>query len=330
MQHVTRTAPNNFPLTVIQFKHILDVYHRDSDKSAVKQHPFFEDLAFNTVKNYRHAAKILREAADACFPLEYGGQTEQMSASHAQVIVDHIIAERGPGAARCAVASMGSILSYMILYTSVSTSTHNAFDYVKIPKGEMIGAWTKEQIEQHLSADTGGFVSLLVLLLYETGQRLSDVVDIGPDNIKRQPVERGAQGTGEFIRLTQKKTGKEIVIPVSTSLSLILGKEKQYLKYQYLKYSGRSGPFLGQCAVPCNENSIRYFYQKECRRLGIEPLCLHGLRKSAVIRMIEAGATVFEVMAVTGHKSVSSLKHYMDGYSQMDAARAAFEKAGMV
>lgn len=320
MEHEQQREPNNKPLTIIQLKHVLGVYHRDSDKSAVKVHPFFEDLAFNTVKNYRHSAKILHETLDELYPLEYGAQTEQFSPGHAQSIVDSIIADRGPGAARCAVASMGSILAYMILYTRISTSTYNAFDYVKIPKGEMIGAWTKEQISEHISADVreGTFMKVLVMLLYETGQRLSDAIDISSDSIK-------TDGNGNrYLSVCQKKTGKNVIIPLSHDLSRTLGYVKQYIA------PTESRKFLS-CFVmpPYNENSVRYFYKKECDRLGIQPLPLHGLRKSAVIRMIEAGATVFEVMSVTGHKSVSSLKHYMDGYSQMESARRAFEKAGM-
>ncbi|OYW72928.1 MAG: hypothetical protein B7Z37_23530 [Verrucomicrobia bacterium 12-59-8] len=319
MEHTTRTEPNNRPLTVLQFKHVLEIYNRDSDKAAAKVHPFFEDLAFNTVKNYKHGSKVLLESMNEVCPLEFGGQNDQLSPAHAQAVVDSLIAERGPGAARCAVASMGSILSYMILYTNVSTSTYNAFDYVRIPKGEMIGAWTKEQIDQHLSADprAPNLLRTLTLLLYETGQRLSDVVWLSHGN-SRKIIINEKETAALFLK--QQKTGKDIVIPVSNVLANELGLALRF----------GNPPFLGRFVENLSENNVRYFYQKECRRLGIEPLPLHGLRKSAVIRMIEAGATVFEVMAVTGHKSVSSLKHYMDGYSQMESARRAFEKAGMV
>jgi hypothetical protein len=309
-EEAAQAKDNSSPLTIIQFKHLTERYARDADKAAHPAHPFFQDLAFNTVKNYKHAAKILGEAADTCFPLEYGGQKDQLSSQAAQRIVDEIIADRGPGAARCAVASMGSILSYMILYTSLSTSTHNAFDYVKIPAGKMIGAWTKEQIEEHENCQNW-LVRFLTVLLLDTGQRLSDAIKITPRHLLKK------DGEDWKVCLSQQKTGKTVVLPVTDRLRKF---------FQVFASTTESKPYISYLVANPTENNVRYFYQKACEKAGITPLPLHGLRKSAVIRMIESGATVFEVMAVTGHKSVSSLKHYMDGYDQIEAAERAFAK----
>lgn len=304
--HNSNREPSNSPITISQFKVLLERYARDANKANHPVHPFFEDLAFNTVKNYKHGSRILLEAAETEFPIQYGEQREQLNAGHAQRIVDNLIADRGPGAARAAVACMGSILSYMILYTRLSTSTYNAFDYVKMPQGNMIGAWIEDQISEHMSVNAGGLTKFLTCLLLDTGQRLSDAIRIAPQNVK----------DGK-ITLVQQKTGKTVVLPITERLSDW---------FEFLRSDSDQTPYIaGFVAQPC-ESKVRYFYQKECENYGIKPLQLHGLRKSAVIRMIESGATLFEVMAVTGHKSVSSLKHYMDGYDQIAAAERAFAK----
>ena len=313
---------NHKPLSIVDFEGLLLYYNKDSDKSAEKVHPFFEDLAFNTVKNYKHSSKVLAESLRECFP-PTSDRRRQLTPADAQQIVDNIVADRGPGSARVAVSTVGSILSYMILYRPVTTSVYNAFDHVKIPKGEMIDAWTDAQIKQHTSTGSEFLVTLVTLLL-ETGQRLSDIVDL------RWPQIEYNLASKEWtkIYIVQKKTGTKVSIPVTKELNKILRTLNVLIKH---------GQHAGKVLLPVwgldrsiTEDAVRYRYKTICDAFGIPPLQLHGLRKSAIIRMIDGGATLFEVMSVTGHKSVSSLRHYMEGYDKVAAAERAFAKAGLL
>jgi integrase len=124
-----------------------------------------------------------------------------------------------------------------------------------------------------------------------------------------QPVAR------KSIKIVQKKTGTLVEIPILANSILV----DEFLR-GVVEWSDSILNVSG------NENAARSRYKQHCNDLGITPLQLHGLRKSAVIRMIEAGATEYEIMAITGHKSTSSLRAYTKGYDVARAGREAYRK----
>ncbi len=294
-------------ITKKQFLNLLGVY----GKSIVAGHQFFEDLAPNTIRNYRvGCSNLLQVVMD-----NWGNEPEgPFNPRDAQALVDDLIDTKGPGSARATVASMGSILSFMILYTDICNNTYNPFDYIKIPTSENIEPWSKEQILEYQGCKSS-YIGKLVTILYETGQRLSDVVElkwsdfIEIDNslLPGKVIPR----LKDSVKIKQKKTGNVVEIPILSSSNIISFFDTK--NAEKLIFKG-------------DENEVRYLYKQECIYYGITPLPLHGLRKSAVIRMIEAGATEYEIMAITGHKSTSSLRAYTKGYDVARAGREAYRK----
>lgn len=293
---------NGTQITKKQFLELLSCYGR----SIVAGHQFFEDLAPNTVRNYRVGCSNLLQAVMDNWGTEPDGP---FNPRDAQVLVDDLIDTKGPGSARATVASMGSILSFMILYTDICSNTYNPFDYVRVPTSENIAPWTKEQIAEHQNC-RDAYIRRLVSLLYETGQRLSDVVDLKWSDFLT--VEAGIPFPKKSVKITQKKTGTTVEIPILSGSFLI----STFI-------DGESDPIL---MVSGDESKARSKYKQRCEDYDITPLQLHGLRKSAVIRMIEAGATEYEIMAITGHKSTSSLRAYTNGYDVARAGREAYRK----
>jgi integrase len=55
-------------------------------------------------------------------------------------------------------------------------------------------------------------------------------------------------------------------------------------------------------------------------------LSFHGLRKASAARLAEAGASANEIMAVTGHQTVSEVTRYTAAADQRGRARAAIGK----
>lgn len=287
-------------ITKRQFLNLLIKY----GEALTAGHQFFDDLAPNTIRNYRvGCANLLSVCLD-----NWGNHPDgPLLAKDAQLIVDDLIDEKGPGSARATVACMGSILSFMILYTDLCQNTYNPFDMIKVPTSENIPAWTKDQIENHLTFGTP-FIRQLVAILYETAQRLSDVLFLSPVHIWAN--SRG--GAHSFIEIVQSKTGTKVQIPILSG----------GLMCQHIPNKFETMPILGEGST----NTVRYKYKFHCEKRGITPLPLHGLRKSAVLRMIEAGATEFEIMAITGHKSASSLRSYIGGYDKNKAGVEAYRK----
>ena len=60
---------------------------------------------------------------------------------------------------------------------------------------------------------------------------------------------------------------------------------------------------------------------------GLPERCVtHGLRKAAARRLAEAGCTPHQIMAVTGHRSLSEVENYTRAARQKELAAAAISK----
>jgi integrase/recombinase XerD len=67
-----------------------------------------------------------------------------------------------------------------------------------------------------------------------------------------------------------------------------------------------------------------------CDQAGLKPvLCkdgIHGLRKAACVQLAEAGCTAPEIMAVSGHVTLSEAQKYVTDVEQKQMAEAATAK----
>jgi integrase len=66
---------------------------------------------------------------------------------------------------------------------------------------------------------------------------------------------------------------------------------------------------------------------KACTRAGLSRECtFHGLRKAACRRLAEAGCTVHEIAAISGHVSLKENERYTKAADQQRLARAALAR----
>ena len=73
-------------------------------------------------------------------------------------------------------------------------------------------------------------------------------------------------------------------------------------------------------------NSLTRFMQKAVREAGLPAKCVpHGLRKAGLRRLAEAGKTVNQMAAVSGHKSLAEVQRYTAAADQRRLARDAME-----
>jgi hypothetical protein len=67
------------------------------------------------------------------------------------------------------------------------------------------------------------------------------------------------------------------------------------------------------------------WFGERCREAGLR-LNAHGLRKAAARRLVEAGCSVHEVMAITGHRTLSEVQRYTREVEQERMADAAVRR----
>jgi integrase len=121
-------------------------------------------------------------------------------------------------------------------------------------------------------------VRLAVHLLYYTGQRIGDVCRM-----------RWSDITNGFLSVTQQKTGKSLEIPLHRDLQAELAATPRKGLTILTRIDGR----------PLSTVTLRLNLQDFTAGLGIKTVP-HGLRKNAVNALLEHGATVPEVAAITG------------------------------
>jgi hypothetical protein len=73
-----------------------------------------------------------------------------------------------------------------------------------------------------------------------------------------------------------------------------------------------------------------------CKRAGIEGVVgddqqlrnfrAHGRRKAACVRLVEAGCTVLEIMAVSGYRTLGQVQIYIEEANRKRMAEAAIDK----
>jgi integrase len=143
-----------------------------------------------------------------------------------------------------------------------------------------------------------------------TGQRQSDVLKMDWSAI--------AAG-GDEIRVRQDKTRKPLWIPIHRELRPVLDRLEK-VSTRILTNSRRLPWASGFKAAWQNEMSKPVFAAFRERRL-----VFHGLRKSSVVMLLEAGCTDAEVAAITGQWR-QMVEHYSIMVNQRKLARSAILK----
>jgi integrase len=178
---------------------------------------------------------------------------------------------------------------------------------LKTPKSDGIYTWSEQDIAAYEAAHAVGTKARLALALgLYTGQRRGDVLRMG-----RQHVRDG------ILSVKQQKTRTELRIPVHPDLRAIIdatpGEHLTFLTTRTGKpYSGDN--FSEQFRAWCKAARL----SKECS--------YHGLRKAACRRLAEAGCSVNEIAAVSGHATLREVQRYTKAVDQERMARSAMAR----
>lgn len=97
---------------------------------------------------------------------------------------------------------------------------------------------------------------------------------------------------GEFIAVTQQKTGSKLLIPIHAALRAELSVWSE----------NGAGTFLATGAgKPFSVNGFYNAFAEWCQEAGLPKGCSpHGLRKAAARLLAEAGCTTHQIAAITG------------------------------
>ena len=78
-----------------------------------------------------------------------------------------------------------------------------------------------------------------------------------------------------------------------------------------------------QTARPFGGSNFRTHFGRAMRAAGLSGLTFHGLRYTAAARLAEAGCSLEQIAAVTGHKSLGMIEKYSRDADQKRLAGSA-------
>jgi integrase len=229
---------------------------------------------------------------------------------------DVVIESRGPGAGQQFVAVVRTFLSWCVDRGMIDA---NPALRIATPRGGTLKPWTEAEAQQAMKAFPEP-ARRAVVLAYHLGQRRGDLTQITWDNVD---LARGQ------IRLQQEKAqdgpdGRAwMVLPIPPALKL----ELQHWKLAPL---GNARPMRAPTVLttprgmPWIRSALSVAIKRAVTKAGMRAgLNLHGLRKLLAADIAEAGGTVKEIAAVTGHRTLGMVAHYTASADQERMADAA-------
>ncbi len=265
--------------------------------------PKFQSLTENSRKLW---TRELRQAAD----LEMLGaySLKEIRPSLIQGYLDGF--HDRPAKQGAALAALKAIERWAVVRDLLPRSITLGIETGKANGGHI--PWSDSQVasaESHARTEIGRAVTLGA----NTGQRISDLVRMGPTDIEYY---KGHQG----INVTQAKTGRQVWVPITEKLAQAMA-----------TWDRRPGPFLlSPTGKPWRPQwlSEAWDYEKkrnpeltEHRQLG---LVLHGLRGHCCVRLSRDGLTDHQISDIVG-MSIPMVGRYTRLSSQRDNALAAID-----
>lgn len=223
---------------------------------------------------------------------------------------DIIAKKRGPGAANIFISVMSSFFTWAMAREKVELNP--AAGIARLEGGEL-PPWTEDEAQRVMRPGVlPESVRRAAVLAYYTGQRRGDLVAM-----------TWAAYDGQRIRLTQRKTGVSLVLPVEPGL-------KQELDAWRAENKAADQPgihILTSSRGPWTPNALSHAFLRELGRLkGFRPgLNIHGFRKLRATLLAQAGCSAHQIMAITGHTTLGMVQHYTKAADQERLALSAVE-----
>ncbi len=215
-----------------------------------------------------------------------------------------------PEAANGIVKALRAVFKHAMLAGLVNRNPATAVEYLPA-NGEGFHSWTEDEIAQYEAHHPIGTKARLALaLLIYSGQRRSDIVLLGKQHIR-------SDGRLHF---TQQKNRRRK--PVSLALPIL----PELRRIIDASPCGEMTFLVSDRGTPYTAESFGNRFRAWCTEAGLPHCTAHGLRKAAAAWLADLGATIHEIAAVTGHRSLKEVQRYTHGATQRTLADNAMAR----
>lgn len=261
---------------------------------AWQRSPEWDRLAPNTKEGYARYSRPLLPLAHV--------RLDQVERREITSIRNTLREVRGPGVAAAFVRTVSAMFGWAIENGWLKQSPTAR---MKRGAGGHLPAWTPADAALAIERLPEPLRRAVVLALY-TGQRRGDLIGL-PWNAY----------DGRTLRLRQEKTGAAVVIPCHPALLAELDAWRRETASVLILVNGNGRPWRGP--------NLSKQLQGALARIEGFPAGrnIHGLRKLAAANLAEAGCTLHEIAAITGHRSLGMVQLYTASADQERLAEAA-------
>jgi integrase/recombinase XerD len=293
--------------------------------------PVQKGLSVNTILAYRDAVKLLLCYVADTVKIPVDKLTvEDITEKMVLGFLDECEQKRGcsPRTRNARLAAIRSLFDFIARQEPVLIVHCGQIRAIPLKRAEhqMVGYLEEKEIQAVLNAidvnsRTGMRDKALLMLMYNTGARVSEIVAIELDDLR---LDDSAQ-----IRL-HGKGGKERACPLWPETATVL---EGYLHQRTVKKSETQSVFLNANGAPITRFGIRHITRKygtqaQANHPGAsaKPVNPHTIRHTSAMHLLRAGNDINMVSYWLGHADINTTHIYVE--IDMEMKRKMIEKAG--
>jgi site-specific recombinase XerD len=297
-------------------------------------HAFFQDwliqqrgISSHTVISYRDTWRLfLRFVAERSQRAVAKFTVDQITAKEVLAFLDHCEKERqvSIGTRNCRLAALRSFFSFVagheplllaqcaeILRVPTKRAPHRSIRSMEVEEIEAILA------QPNRSSLLGQRDHALLALLYNTGARIQEALNLCPQDIRFEPPARvRIVGKGE-------KERECPLWPETVALLKALLKRQPRGKQERI-FANRYGAPLGASGVRFKLRNYVMAAAKQTPSLNLKRVSPHLFRHSTACHLLASGVDITVVRDVLGHADLDTTSHYAQ--ANLETKRNALEK----
>jgi integrase len=256
-------------------------------------------------RGLKASTQVMRRNIIERFRLEHGDSPiNRLARSHIKEIIG--AKANTPEAANNLLKVLRVLLNYAVSVDMIPSNPTIGIKKYRSENPDGIHTWTEDEVPQFLARHPiGTMAHLAMMLMLCLGQRRSDVVRMGWQHIRNGK-----------ITLRQEKTNTALLIPIHPDLEQALALAPRNNLTFLVTMFGK----------PFTTAGFGNWFRERCDEAGLPQCSSHGLRKLAATRLTNVGCSDREIMAITGHKSVSQVSPYTKARDQSRLAEQAMTK----
>lgn len=212
--------------------------------------------------------------------------------------------ERTPATANAVIRVLSIIMEYAILEELIPDNPVKKIKRTSVPPRQAV--WDNHLIDRIISKSIERkyfSMALALRLAADTGQRQGDILSL-----------KWEQYDGKSLNFRQSKTGELVTVAVTPTLKNMIDRARKKRTSPYMLVSEDT-------RKPYKGDHFRHLFS-EIRRLAEidNKLQYRDLRRTAVVRLALSGATIAEIVSVTGHTLASAtniLSVYLPKHTKM-------------